>query len=87
MVIAVTLMVNKHSANHLARIMHKLLCRRNHPSCCAHRLRCATRSGYPAGSSAYRTVRLCGALGRAWRNALRTAFSTPRYKNLCIIRT
>ncbi len=28
----------------------------------------------------------CGALGRAWRNALRTAFSTPRYKNLCIIR-
>ena len=24
---------------------------------------------------------------RAWRNALRTAFSTPHYKNLCIIRT
>jgi len=34
-----------------------------------------------------RTVQFaCGALGRAWRNALRTAFSTARYENLCIIR-
>ncbi len=34
-----------------------------------------------------RTVQYaCGALGRAWRNALRTASSTPRYENLCIIR-
>ncbi len=34
-----------------------------------------------------RTVQyVCGALGRAWRNALRTAFSASRYENLCIIR-
>jgi len=66
MVIAVTLMGNKTSANHLARMMHKFF----------------TVSPKPSALTALRDPQ-AGAPARL----IRTAFSTPRYKNLCIIRT
>ena len=62
----------------LARIMHKFFTVAPKPS---------ALTALPLARAPRRAVQhACGALGRAWRNALRTAFSTPRYKNLCITR-
>ena len=62
----------------LARIMHKFFTVAPKPS---------ALTALPLARAPRRAVQHpCGALSRAWRNALRTAFSTPRYKNLCIIR-
>jgi len=70
--------------------MHKFFTVAPKPSGVLHRLCCATRKRVPPCSSPYSTVRLRrptrSGCPRAWRNALRTAFSTPRYENLCIIR-
>ena len=67
----------------LARIMHKFFTVAPKPS--ALTALPDPQAGTPRAPR--RAVQhACGTLGRAWRNALRTAFSTPRYKNLCITR-
>ncbi len=71
----------------LARIMHKFFTVAPKPS----GVRCAPTALPDPQAGTPRAPRraeqhACGALGRARRNALRTAFSTPRYKNLCITR-
>ena len=71
------------SALLVARIMHKFSTMPPKPSALTA-LR-DPQAGAPRAPR--RTVQYaCGALGRAWRNALRTAFSAPRYENLCIVR-